>query len=299
MITTRPASMLMEAALAYADRGWVLFPAVDKSRPLVKWRDAATTDPRIIEGWWRRWPTAAIGLPTGRNFVVLDVDTKVDQAGRSGFDTLAALMPDRPRTPSVTTRSGGEHLYFAAPATQLRNTAGQYGRGIGFACDWRGAGGYVLAAPSPGYSWKPGCGIADAPLAPVPQALMPRERVVERPAAGAASAAGYWRAAVQDSSGYFRGALEITSRRIREAPAGVQEATLNREAYSLGTLVAAGAGPELVARRVLMAAASSVPTLDPSRPWRPGESEAKALRAFDAGLQHPRLRAPALRVRVR
>jgi hypothetical protein len=38
----------------------------------------ASTDPQAITAWWRRWPLALIGVPTGpaNGFVVLDVDVK-------------------------------------------------------------------------------------------------------------------------------------------------------------------------------------------------------------------------------
>jgi len=30
------------------------------------WQAAATTDPAAIADWWRHWPNANIGIPTGR-----------------------------------------------------------------------------------------------------------------------------------------------------------------------------------------------------------------------------------------
>src|SRR6516162_5154723 len=87
---------LLDAALSYAERrGWPVFPValvkrqdgkLDK-KPLVKWGAAATTDAKQIKEWWRRWPNALVGVPTGRRsgLVVLDVDCKFDTA--NGFHT--------------------------------------------------------------------------------------------------------------------------------------------------------------------------------------------------------------------
>ena len=70
--------LLLRAALAYAGRGVPVFPCEPGAkRPLTRnghWD--ATTDRRAIERWWRRQPSANIGLPTGKKsgIVVLDVD---------------------------------------------------------------------------------------------------------------------------------------------------------------------------------------------------------------------------------
>ena len=72
------APLLLKAALAYAKRGVPVFPCEPGAKkPLTcngHWD--ATTDPRAIERWWKRWPTANVGVPTGKKsgLVVLDVD---------------------------------------------------------------------------------------------------------------------------------------------------------------------------------------------------------------------------------
>jgi hypothetical protein len=62
------APTLHAAALAYARRGVPVFPCErGAKRPLTRnghWD--ATTDPRIIERWWQRWPCANVGVPTGK-----------------------------------------------------------------------------------------------------------------------------------------------------------------------------------------------------------------------------------------
>src|ERR671917_2985291 len=84
------APTLLKAALAYAGRGVPVFPCErGAKRPLTRnghWD--ATTDPRVIERWWERWPSANVGVPTGKKsgLVVLDVDL---HAG--GPESLAKL----------------------------------------------------------------------------------------------------------------------------------------------------------------------------------------------------------------
>ena len=96
-----------------------------RKRPLVeRGLYAATIDRDQIRNWWRRWPKALIGLPTGRtsDTVVLDIDVK--RADTNGLDTLAelgcAILPD---TPLVHTASGGLHLYFLEQSDDLPRKA--------------------------------------------------------------------------------------------------------------------------------------------------------------------------------
>ena len=215
-------------ALAYAARGWPVFPCAwqgpRRKDPMTGhgFKDA-TIEPTAIERWWRRWPDALIGTPTGQNFVVLDVDPR-----HGGFETMAALgFPTLPATLTSVTGSGGRHLYFR-PVLGLRNTQGARGRGIGAGLDWRGEGGYViLPAAGCGYVW-----LNDAPMAETPRALLPD--LSERAAIVGQSA----RTAVLTE--YGEAALRSAADNILGAPNGEQEATLNGEAYSIGRLAGCG-----------------------------------------------------------
>jgi hypothetical protein len=162
-LTAPPAShqlpcTMIEWALAYASRGWHVFPlhTVRQGQcscghdcgknagkhPRVKGGfKAATTDPLPIAAWWAKWPDANIGIATGRasGFFVLDID------GPQGLATLQTLVAENgplPRTPIVKTARGW-HLYFTMPIS-----------GVGIPCstgddlDVRGDGGYVVAPPS-------------------------------------------------------------------------------------------------------------------------------------------------------
>jgi Bifunctional DNA primase/polymerase, N-terminal/Primase C terminal 1 (PriCT-1) len=127
----------------------------------------ATTDPEQIAKWWKRWPNALTGMPTGAagGRWVLDIDPR-----HGGLESLAALerehAPLPKAAPRVRTRSGGWHIYLELPAdgTQIRNSAGKIAPGI----DVRGEGGYVITPPSPGWEY---IGDARTP-APAPEWLV-------------------------------------------------------------------------------------------------------------------------------
>ena len=142
---------------------------------------AATTDIDQVEDWWRRWPTANIGVRTGlaSGLVVVDEDP-----GHDGDDTLAALEREHeglPDTPEVATGGGGRHLYFRHPGRpDVRNSAGVLGPGL----DVRGTGGYIIAPPSlhvsgRRYEWDAVLPLDEIPLAPLPNWLL--ELVADNP----------------------------------------------------------------------------------------------------------------------
>jgi putative DNA primase/helicase len=278
----------LETSLAFSKRGWRVFPCIPRGprrkQPLTPngFRDAST-DLAIIARWWRRWPNALIGLATGAasGFVVLDVDVKY--ADSYGFDTLDALgFAMLPETPMAHTASGGLHLYFAPPLDpEIGCTEGDKGRGIGRGLDWRGRGGYIIApSPGSGYEWDAHKNLDTVRLATVPPALLPRapERTV--PARPIEPADGL--------SPYARAALNDACRHIVAASEGQQEATLNGEAFAIGTLAGAGAVPPDFALSVLLYAAGQIQDYDLRRPWRPAEIQCRVNRAFDAGMRHPR-----------
>lgn len=136
---------LLAAALWYASQGLLVFPC-KAGQKVPCWFAGefehglhdATTSPNLINTWWRRWPEANIGLPTGHQFDVLDID------GPKGHQSLAILrgrgLLDDP-TVGVASTPHGTHLYYP-PSGDGNTTA------LAPGIDYRGIGGYVLAAPS-------------------------------------------------------------------------------------------------------------------------------------------------------
>ena len=169
-------------ALAYAAFGIPVFPLNGK----IPFKDTrgfydATTDSAAIRQWWALYPDANIGAPTGfftdaitgeRNaipFDVLDVDAKNGTRGPESLAALVARHGDLPRTPRLTTGTGGTHYYFWSTGT-LRDSVGQLGAGL----DIRGTGGYVVLPPSRHpdtgmpYRWHAGCALDELTLAVLP-----------------------------------------------------------------------------------------------------------------------------------
>lgn len=132
-------------ALAYADRGWPVFPCQPGQKiPATRHGHLnATTDEQQITDWFSRdngWNLAvATGAP-GPD--VLDVDQH-GKAG-NGFAALARLRAAGLLDGAIAyvrTPSGGLHAYFTG--TRQRN-----GHLPAHHLDFRSAGGYVLAPPS-------------------------------------------------------------------------------------------------------------------------------------------------------
>jgi len=104
----------------------------------------ATTDLEIIRGWWRQWPNANLGIPTGKasDIIALDVDPK--SGGFYSLDELEGSYSELPATVKQRTGSNGEHRIFKYPDVRVKNSVSAIGRGL----DIRSDGGYIVAAPS-------------------------------------------------------------------------------------------------------------------------------------------------------
>ncbi len=109
----------------------------------------ATTDEVQIRAWWKQYPDAAIGVPTGRRsqWVVLDVDMDLKK-GKNGEATLRELQSEQgetlPETLAWRTPRGGRHLVFRWPDREVACNTDHPGSGL----DIRGDGGYVIVPPS-------------------------------------------------------------------------------------------------------------------------------------------------------
>jgi hypothetical protein len=140
------APTMLKAAQAYARRGIPVFPCEPGAkRPLTRnghWD--ATTDPRAIGQWWKRWPSANVGVPTGKKSGVVVLDVDVDD-GPESLARLERAGAPVPKTARTRTGGGGIHLFFRYPRERdIRNSAGLLGLGL----DVRGEGGYVVVPPS-------------------------------------------------------------------------------------------------------------------------------------------------------
>jgi hypothetical protein len=279
----------LDAALAYAARGWAVFPChepahgfcscrrLDCSSPAKHPRTPkglhdAITDREVITAWWRLWPGANVGVRTGAvsGVVVLDVD--VDKGGLATLHDLQRRHATLPPSPAVRTGGGGRHYWFAHPAHSVRNSAGRLGPGL----DVRGDGGYVIAPPSRHatggrYLWA-----SEMPLRPAPDWLVSlfREPVQERPVMLDVHR-------FPDANRWARAAVEGEITRVQQAADGVRNDTLNRAAFALGQLVGAGHLREDRVRNALVTAGLRVGL-------SPTEVRATVASGLRAGSRSPR-----------
>jgi hypothetical protein len=272
---------MLRSAMELAARGWHVFTCVrGGKRPALRenWQELATADIERVRAWWTR-AHYNIGIACGPSgLVVVDLDVSLgtaagdrvaDRVTRHGTDVLDGLCrahgePYPAGTYAVATPSGGHHLYFTATGSRVRNSAGRLGPLI----DVRADGGYVVAAgsrigrrsyvvmdeagPAPLPAWIAGL-LEDKPPPEVPQALPPPGS--------------------QQGTAYAMAALRDETRRVAAAGVGTRNDTLNRAAFSLGQLVAAGLLPPLAVITSLASAAA-----------RAGLPEDEALRTIRSGM---------------
>lgn len=285
-------TILRDAALAYAGRGWRVFPlhGIVRGRctcargdcpspgkhPLVRrgLHDATTEELAILD-WWRGWRRANIGLVTGAESGIAVIDVDLPTA-LSSIDRLVAAAPGL--TLTGLTGGGGIHLFYANDDPNLGNSAGRLPglEGELPGVDLRANGGYVVAPPSvhrsgARYSWLDG----GRPISPSPAWLrqQPRPRV----AAGSAGRARFH----GDGTAYGVAVLQGELRDLREATVGRRNHCLNRAAFVVAQVVAGGELLESAARSSLLAMATAI-----------GLDEAEAVQTFDsafaAGARSPR-----------
>ncbi len=153
---------LLDAALAYAAKGWRVIPLhsirptpggpvcscgksdfaehVDAGKhPRVRKPEAGwgSVDPAQIRAWWGRWPDANIGIATGQGLAVLDLDDR-DGPCMAELRALVGQYGPLPPTPVVAT-GRGSHIYLAGDMPGSKTVGSIL---------VRGEGGYVVAPPS-------------------------------------------------------------------------------------------------------------------------------------------------------
>lgn len=148
---------LLQAALQYTRKGFPVFPVhgvvdghctcqntdcdqIGKHPRTAHGFKDATNDQRQILEWWRKWPTANIGMPTGRasGLFVLDVDPR-----HGGHKSLRRLLEHGPvpHTPEQWSGGGGKHIFLKYSGEPLP-------KALAPGIDIKAEGGYVILAPS-------------------------------------------------------------------------------------------------------------------------------------------------------
>lgn len=147
-------------ALAYAKRGWPVFPLHEalgdgqcscgkqcgnpgkhpRTRNGLK---SATTDAAQIHKWWTDTPNAPIGIVCGDQHGLLVIDIDPRNGGQETWNRIASEH-DPIVTAHVRTGGGGSHIYLAAPPIPIKSRGNALGPGVDIASN----GHYVVAPPS-------------------------------------------------------------------------------------------------------------------------------------------------------
>jgi hypothetical protein len=232
---------MLTAALAWAERGWAIFPchtpviengrarcscfkkfdcpAMGKHPRTQNGKDDATRDPEVIRRWWTTFPDANIGgVPASAGLLAFDIDSEAAIAAARELGLFAE--------PTFEVRTGnGVHRYYTHPA--LPTGASVHGIVV------RSALGHVMLPPSlhaKGHRYE----IVDhAPPIPLPPKAL--EAV---------------HAANQNAGGRERVQLMVSSARI--APGERHSALL----ALAGSMAASGVHPDIGLRAVLDANAA-------------------------------------------
>ncbi len=278
--------------LDLAARGWALFPVLPgrKQPAIPAWESRATTDERTIVDYFRTHPGHNAGIACGPSgLYVLDCDTPKPDApdqDRDGWDVLTGLADGRgglPDTWTVTTPSGGRHLYFRAPATRLGNTA----KSLGPMLDSRGHGGQVLA---PGSRLPNGAYELADDTDPPP---LPGWLVWHLSVRGSVAVSGPRVSpctAPRDHGAYVAAIVRAELQRVAEAGRGGHNAAVFTAARALGQLVGARVLDEHQAAAELTAAAGHI--VDGPCDCTPSDIAATIASGLGYGARRPRRLPP-------
>jgi hypothetical protein len=235
------------AAICYAERR---LPVLPIHRPIERWDgrigcscgrwdcEQQGKHPRLIHGllgasanlelvrhWWSGAPKANVAVVTGPDsgLFAIDVDDRND-----GDRTLAYLERKNgklPRTLTARSGGGGLHLYFKfEPGIRSRSSA------LGPGLDVKGAGGFIIAAPSLHQSGRRYQWVSRAPIVPAPGWLLTLLREPLRPPASPVAASRTATAA----------SLAGIVRRLESAHEGERNALLYWGACRMAEAVRAG-----------------------------------------------------------
>lgn len=286
---------MLANALAYAARGWYVFPChstrdgrctcgrADCDSPgkhpcIGRGMLAASNNAERIRAWWKAHQYANIGVYCqASGLVVLDVDP--EHGGLDSLDTLVkACGPEAFETLTHRTGGGGVHyIYLALDGAAVKN-ATNWLPGI----DTRTKG-YIIAPPSRHVSGNSYEVLADRDSAPLPDALIAWFLAQDAASDTNPPHRSFQTENVGSIDAYALAALDAETHRVRTATEGNRNNALNRAAFSLGQLCGAGALSAGVVRHALLEAASAWPGRASRR-----ETEKTLESGLNAGMSQPR-----------
>ena len=273
----------LEAALAYAARGWPVFPLAPGGRvPITAhgFKDASV-DPERIRAWWTEHPTANVAIRTGKGSIIaLDVDRHGKGDGEASLADLESQHEKLPKTWESITPRDGRHLYFEAPEFEIKTRTG-----IRPGIDIKGEGGYVIAPPSvvagldQPYQRRNGSATCGLPqwIGDLANAGNKQPSSSKPPSSPSVHGHG--------SSRYAETALKLELRNLRQATEGTRNDTLNKAAFNLGQFVGGGHLDRARIESDLTAVAAMIGLGE-------GEAAATIRSGIEAGMKEPRTIQP-------
>lgn len=148
---------LAAAAVEYTDTGWAVLPlhwsnagncscgdskcgSAGKHPLIPNGVHGASDDSDQVAAWWRRWPTANIGIAVPADVIVIDIDPR--SSGEATWSRLRAGQSAPSTLTSISGRGdGGRHHWLRHPGGTVK---GSLGAGI----DVKKSGGYLVGPPS-------------------------------------------------------------------------------------------------------------------------------------------------------
>ena len=279
-------------AVTWAHAGVSVFPCKDfpsdkeqDKRPLtMRGFHDATTDEQSINFWWSENPGALPAISCGAaNLFVADPDRHGGPDGVENFDSLAKENGQRLEDfASITTSSGGMHIYFRQPDGEpLGNGEGEL-KNLGI--NFRGRGGYVIAPGArraDGRQWGTSDEnnvlyglITGGQLKPPPQWLIDKIKSTKRRARSESDTP-----VTDRERAYAAKALKGAAAEMDAALPGHRNNTLNAIAFRMGRFIGAGWIERDVVEDALLKACAH------------DDNQAKAQdtmrRAIDAGMDDP------------
>lgn len=289
----------LDAALAYAARGWLTFPIRPGQKKPATENGLldATTDPVVIERWWtarKGFEERNVAIVTARESGIWVLDSDIDkETGEIGEDTIAALIAEHgelPRCPTQRTPGGGLHRFFAWPEDgldlprRIRFRPGLDALGSRRE-DGKEYAGYLVIAPSRRpdgeYQWIISPNDCDPPQAPMWLVKIIREGKKERPA-------GPRMAPVMNgqTTPYGRVTLNVKCEEIASCMSG-QDDNLIRCATRIGSVQAGGNIDYNEAFNAAVEAGMRMVNTRPSEPWTRKVIEKKVAKAMAYGAKNP------------
>lgn len=278
----------LNAALRALELGHTPIPITpnQKHPPLCNWKEYQNREPTEdeVRKWWSLSPKANVAVLTGKpnGLDVLDLDPdkngKLPEWPGTDYDLPVECVASTPR--------GGRH-YLCQHTPGIKNSASQLAPHV----DVRGEGGYVLVEPSVvnGKPYEFVLGDLSEISSPFPAWLIDEIKDATNGSRGteisSSEASKIFDSFNQSGTNtkYGLTALKDEVRKIKVAPEGARNDTLNHASFALGQLIIADQLAQLTVEQELFSAATEVGL-------KPTEIQATITSGLSAGGMKPRTR---------